>query len=161
MTNYFKYILIILIISACKKPIDPPPKNNISFFLDDYHYDMSAKALRTRKHKTISLKISSTSNNDNIVLSLIIDKYTDAFTYKTLPDSNIFWHEDVQFILIVKNYYESVDGKIIIYEDNDKYIKGSFNCKLINPFDIDDKISITSGEFDIKYSKSVAIIEKY
>ena len=160
MKNILYIIYILIIITGCIK--EPPPVvDNFKFKKGSNHYVITAKATRIRDHKTISLHIESIKETPNIAILIVVDNYTDAFHYKNLHDNNLISNDEVKFILISESYYESESGKLLIYSDNDKIIKGEFEFTGINAFDSTDIINVMDGSFEIDYSPSIAIERRY
>lgn len=160
MRSVYIFGLISFLTIACNEKADIVPEN-MKFEINGKHYKIPAQAVRTRKHKTISLKINSVADTKGIAITLLIDKYTDPFHYKNLPDSNIFETDKIQFVLIYGEYYEAGEGRLVVISDDDKTISGEFEFQGINPFDSVQIIRITNGSFEIDYSPSIAIETKY
>ncbi len=160
MRIIYKILFFQLLLTGCFKT-EIPKLDNMEFYEGYTFYSISASALRIRDHKTISLKIKSDEGTTGISISILVNEYTDAFHYKILTDSMLYNHEKVKFIYISDNYYESVDGNLLIYSDDDKTIRGEFEFTAQNVYNSNDIINITEGNIEIDYSESVAIERNY
>lgn len=143
----------ILVLSSCE-PKEDTVSNKIKFQHYYSSFEVNGNAIRTRSHKTISLKIYSNEGNFNPVVNINVPKYTDSDHYKRIPDTTIFMYPDVNFIILDRNYYESFEGRLTILADNDKIITGFFEFGAINLSESDDTIYVEKGEFELEYLPS-------
>ena len=160
MIRILKIFLIVVFTSACEI-IDVSTLDNLKFSIDSKTIELNSKAYRNRDHKNISLKINSEDRSKNIGIPILVDNYTDVYHYKNMPDSNLINHDDVKFIILSRNYYESESGWLLILKDDDKQIKGKFEFTAVNALNPNDKKEIKNGSFDINYSESTTTQKHY
>lgn len=160
MKQVVNIVLFLFILTGCIRE-DTPRLDNLEFVEGNNYYKITADAIRIRDHKTISLDIDSEKSTSGMAISIKVKNYTDAFHYKILPDSNLFINEQVEFVYIINNYYESNEGYLLIHRDDDKTIKGEFGFTAQNVFDSTDIITVKKGYFEIDYSESMVIERKY
>lgn len=156
MKNFYIIILLVFFISCDFGIIDMSTIDNLDFTYNGITYKLDSKAQRHRDGKNISLKIYSEEISNDIGITILVEKYTDAFNYKNIPVPYLFEDDKVRFIIITEYYYESVEGRLNIIKDDDRKIKGEFEFTAVNEFEEGDTIKITSGFFEIPYSTSTA-----
>lgn len=161
MNNLVKIISVILIITTSCFDNEPDLPNILRFTEGISNFEFPAKAIRIRKHKTISLNINSEENTNGIDIAIQVPEYAKPDNYKNIPDSFLITDEKINIFYISSKYYESVEAKVLVISDNDKIIKGEFEFTAINAFDSTDIINVKNGYFEIGYSPSIAIEEKY
>ena len=158
----FKYyfflltFLTILFFTSCE-PKEKPVSHKIEFTHRDYPYKLNGNAVRTRNHKTISLKIVTDEGNFNPVVNINVAEYTNSDNFKNIPDNVKFSFPNVNFALFDRVYYEAFNGELTILKDDDKIITGTFEFRAVNKFDTNDTIYITNGKFELEYLPSVAV----
>ncbi len=162
------YLIILFICcSSCNldlfiNEINDHDFKEFRYEVEGLHFDLEADANRSRNKKNINLLIYAYNNNELGQISLNIKDYTTSDTYRDMSDPILYEGENVymEFSLRIEDSlydYKSTQGKFLMLEDNNQWIKAEFEFEAIK-YDKDDipidTVTIENGYLKITYSGS-------